>query len=336
MALPPRPSFLHILPFWSLIGRITCRKKHGRLILSLFGYWSFINIANVLPTWQCTVPSLSIDLCVYITLHILSFEWNISRCPCTWLTDLMQNAFKKLTITTNRIWSFPGYRACFIKEKFCFCYLLIYGHFLGKKQTRRKKVIKLNCDECSYVATRSNYLKKHVEAQHLGIKYTCDLCNHSTKTNGDLNRHRKIKHGGVRYPCKQCDFVSVRLGYLKEHVMAKHEGVRYPCDQCKYAATFPGGLRRHKESRHDGRKFPCDQCDFSATTSGSLVRHKRSLHEGVKWGCDLCNASYTFALALKRHKKKIHGEISVNKNNKIEKPIRVISATERIAKRAKN
>jgi len=206
----------------------------------------------------------------------------------------------------------------------------------GKKQTRRKKVIKLNCDECSYVATRSNYLKKHVEAQHLGIKYTCDLCNHSTKTNGDLNRHRKIKHGGVRYPCKQCDFVSVRLGYLKEHVMAKHEGVRYPCDQCEYAATFPGGLRRHKESRHDGRKFPCDQCDFSATTSGSLVRHKRSLHEGVKWGCDLCNASYTFALALKRHKKKIHGEISVNKNNKIEKPIRVISATERMAKRAKN
>ena len=139
MALPPRPSFLHILPFWSLIGRITCRKKHGRLILSLFGYWSFINIANVLPTWQCTVPSLSIDLCVYITLHILSFEWNISRCPCTWLTDLMQNAFKKLTITAESHLKLPGIPGLFYKRETLLLLPLNIWSFFRKETNSQKK-----------------------------------------------------------------------------------------------------------------------------------------------------------------------------------------------------
>ena len=34
------------------------------------------------------------------------------------------------------------------------------------------------CNDCEYVATRADHLKRRVENKHIGIRYACDVCEH--------------------------------------------------------------------------------------------------------------------------------------------------------------
>ena len=51
------------------------------------------------------------------------------------------------------------------------------------------------CEQCEYVATRSDNLKKHIEAKHLGVTYACELCSYQATQRQNLKRHYKLKHG---------------------------------------------------------------------------------------------------------------------------------------------
>ena len=61
------------------------------------------------------------------------------------------------------------------------------------KRTKRSKV-GFPCNKCEYVATRTSYLKVHIES----------------------------KHDGVRYPCSQCEYAATTARYLRVHVENKH------------------------------------------------------------------------------------------------------------------
>jgi len=52
------------------------------------------------------------------------------------------------------------------------------------------------CDECTYVATRSELLRSHVNAVHLRISINCELCEYSTFWTQDFKKHMKKKHNG--------------------------------------------------------------------------------------------------------------------------------------------
>ena len=73
-----------------------------------------------------------------------------------------------------------------------------------------------SCNDCEYVASRSDHLKRHVENKHIRIRYACD----------------------------ECDYVAKRADNLKVHVESKHEGVRYPCFQCEHVGTTAKDLKR--------------------------------------------------------------------------------------------
>ena len=51
------------------------------------------------------------------------------------------------------------------------------------------------CDRCSYIATHSSSLKRHVEVVHEGVKYTCDHCNDQFSQKYRLQKHIKSVHG---------------------------------------------------------------------------------------------------------------------------------------------
>ena len=59
------------------------------------------------------------------------------------------------------------------------------------------------CDECEYVATRTNDLKRHVESKHKGVRYPCPECEYAATTASHLKKHMKKKHEELRYPCSQ-------------------------------------------------------------------------------------------------------------------------------------
>ena len=68
--------------------------------------------------------------------------------------------------------------------------------------TRRSKM-GYPCDECKYVATRTNDLKRHVESKHKGVRYPCPECEYAATTASHLKKHMKKKHEELRYPCSQ-------------------------------------------------------------------------------------------------------------------------------------
>ena len=53
---------------------------------------------------------------------------------------------------------------------------------------------KYPCEQCDYVATQGNNLKKHIEAKHLGVTYSCNLCPYEATQKQNLKRHLKLKH----------------------------------------------------------------------------------------------------------------------------------------------
>jgi len=202
------------------------------------------------------------------------------------------------------------------------------------KKRRRQRRRRFGCDQCAYSATRTDHLKRHVEAQHSGLRYACDICSYTTTRParlkvhksvvhegnvylcdkctysandlGTLKRHKDVKHDGITYPCDRCEYVTSRLCYLKQHIESVHLKIRYPCDLCDYSATERSILRRHVKSKHEGVKYSCDRCNYQANNYSVLWTHKRTKHEGKKFTCNQCEYASCDHSSLRRHKQTKH------------------------------
>lgn len=75
----------------------------------------------------------------------------------------------------------------------------------------------LKCDECEYVTSRRDNLKKHMKTHS---SKTCSICGHKEKTAKKLEQHLKSVHVPsvpVQFYCKYCDFSSPRKWNLLRH-----------------------------------------------------------------------------------------------------------------------
>ena len=59
-------------------------------------------------------------------------------------------------------------------------------------------LLRFDCDQCDYKATRKNNLLTHLKSKHEGIKYPCDQCDYKGTGKGNLSRHLKSIHEGVK------------------------------------------------------------------------------------------------------------------------------------------
>ena len=58
------------------------------------------------------------------------------------------------------------------------------------RHRRKKKLTKqYPCDQCDYVATRSDHIKRHKENKHEGVQYPCDQCDYTATQSGNLKKH---------------------------------------------------------------------------------------------------------------------------------------------------
>jgi len=196
-----------------------------------------------------------------------------------------------------------------------------------------RKLKKLTCDQCDFVAKRPESLPGHKKREH-GEKYPCDECEKSylnpdklevhkkyahdktirqcdqcpyqTNDKWALMNHHRIKHTDECYYCDQCDFNSKCKNRLKVHVETKHEGRRFYCEQCDYSAPYKGGLLRHIKMVHEGVTYQCDFCEHKATTRSNLKLHVDAKHLGIKYSCDMCDYQASQPGSLKIHKQTRH------------------------------
>ena len=54
--------------------------------------------------------------------------------------------------------------------------------------------VDFSSEQCEYIATRADNLRKHIEAKHLGVTYACELCPYQATQKQNLKRHCKLKH----------------------------------------------------------------------------------------------------------------------------------------------
>ena len=196
-----------------------------------------------------------------------------------------------------------------------------------------KKLKKITCDECDFVAKRPERLAGHKKREH-GEKYPCDECDKTymnpdklevhkkyahdksirqcdqcpfqTNCKWSLRNHIRVKHTDQEFYCDQCDFSSHTKGSLKNHVESKHEGRRFYCEKCEYSAPYNGGLLRHIKMVHERITYQCDFCEHKATTKSNLRLHSDAKHFGIKYPCDLCDYKASQPGSLKIHKQSKH------------------------------
>ena len=200
-----------------------------------------------------------------------------------------------------------------------------------------KKLQKIKCEQCDFVAKRPERLIGHIKREH-GPKYPCDECNKifldpeklqshklsahdktvrqcdqcafQTTCKISLRAHIRTKHthADVIYFCDQCDFKAKNTTNLKKHVETKHEGRRYYCEQCEYSAPYSGGLLRHIKMVHEKITYQCDFCEHRSTTRSNLKLHVDAKHLGVRYPCDMCDYQGSQPGSLKIHKQTRHPE----------------------------
>jgi len=166
--------------------------------------------------------------------------------------------------------------------------------------------VKLNCDQCSYVAPNKERLLNHTNSCHSGIVHECAHCNKQFRRRRSYLVHIKRDHQGVRYKCENCDQEFTHKHTLVTHIRRDHEGLKLKCDHCDHEATSKRALRFHTLKTHDINPFACDICSFVASNYPFLYSHKNKIHNGVRFHCDLCeHVSYNETL-LKNHMKDKH------------------------------
>ena len=199
-----------------------------------------------------------------------------------------------------------------------------------RKYEQTKKLVKLICDECEFVAKRpirlTNHIRKfhmpkypceecgktfltieklliHKEKRHDVKSFFCEECPFQTKYKSALTKHHREKHTDHIYMCDQCEYVTKKQTRIKVHKQTKHEGKRFFCNECDYSAPYREGLQRHYGIKHGGKTYPCEFCEYKATTNGNLKIHIDAKHNGKRYPCDKCDHQATQLGSLKIHKK---------------------------------
>ena len=174
------------------------------------------------------------------------------------------------------------------------------------------------CDQCEFIASRSDYLKEHMESKHLGIRYNCEHpdCSASFASLRNLKGHNKEKHEEKTLLCDQCHFTTNTNSILQTHVNAIHLQ-KYFCELCQVLFPTARAVQSHMEIKHsDGSevktnqpfkkqfiimKFICDKCPFKAKTYPLLKAHMDKWHGTKVFSCDLCDYTTLLPKEFKKH-----------------------------------
>ena len=168
----------------------------------------------------------------------------------------------------------------------------------GKEKLDKKQY---SCEDCEYTNHRSNNLRNHINAKHIGIYFSCHLCDFKGSQKGHVTKHLESFHEQKRWPCDQCSYKGTEKGSIRIHKASVHMKIRYPCDQCDHKAAGKGLLRQHVETRHLGLTYRCSECDFVAKSKPYLYLHSSKKHKKKGKVCESCGAEFKRRSSMNFH-----------------------------------
>jgi len=137
------------------------------------------------------------------------------------------------------------------------------------------------CDECGYLGTSKEQLKRH-------LKYAHPHSSDEDPTYNPLKSEHPITNGGEIFSCPQCDFKGENKYTVTSHIKGVHGPKDYKCRICSYATSIKYNLVLHIKNTHTSsdpnNAFKCLKCDYTASTSRILNKHNTAIH--VKQGAD--------------------------------------------------
>ena len=182
-----------------------------------------------------------------------------------------------------------------------------YVHY--KDKLNRKQY---SCEDCEYTNHRSNNLRNHINAKHMGIYFSCHLCDFKGSQKGHVSKHLESFHEQKRWPCDQCSYKATEKGSMRIHKDAVHMKIKYPCDQCDHKAAGKGLLRQHVETRHLGFTYRCSECDFVANSKPYLYLHSSKKHKKKGRICEPCGAEFKSRTNMNFHHCKPGNFLNIN------------------------
>ena len=135
------------------------------------------------------------------------------------------------------------------------------------------------CEVCGADFKRKYHLQMHVKSAHSDDTKTfkCNKCDYSTNRSQSIKDHTSAVHLGLRpYKCETCGVTFTQKPHLNTHMKNVHLNIRpHSCNFCD--STFFN--RRAKEVHEKGvhgvgdKGFKCDLCDFQTAYRDSFKRH---------------------------------------------------------------
>ena len=152
------------------------------------------------------------------------------------------------------------------------------------------------CENCEFVGTQNNALKKHISANHKGILLSCSQCSYITENKAKYNRHLDV-HEDPKFACHLCDKKLREKSTLKKHIFLCHENKKIlTCDICAAVFEKSDQLKVHKETH-----LLCTLCNTVFSRTGNLNQHLKTTHSEKNFQCNSCNQYYSRAWSLKKH-----------------------------------
>ena len=194
-----------------------------------------------------------------------------------------------------------------------------FERHMKEEHKQSDKSRQFNCQDCSFQASTSLELRKHMKrTQHEASEYSevCHNCNETFASYFLLMDHRKMLHPSkklCRYFQKgECLFESDTCWY-KHELQSKGFESKFTCRKCGILHQNHSDFKSHINSCHgqqnEKQGLTCDKCEDTFEEERALKSHMESHHDknGVlHFKCDKCDYSCEEQTSLKRHMETRH------------------------------
>ncbi|XP_053593006.1 uncharacterized protein LOC103568491 [Microplitis demolitor] len=184
---------------------------------------------------------------------------------------------------------------------------------LLKNNKPRRRIGKLPCKECGYLALSKSYLNLHMRKHSDEKPIQCPECPFRTSYKSSLTPHMRRYHPDQIVACKPRDSKLTTANHLKKSMRIHTEKDPITCDICKKTFRKLSYLKRHMICHSDERPYECNICHFKFKRAYDLTSHlgthivTHTEKHTEKHQCKICSREFTRIYYLNMHLK-VHSE----------------------------
>ena len=110
--------------------------------------------------------------------------------------------------------------------------------------------MKSTCNQCSFIASTPNILRRHMSIHTNERPYSCEECGQQFKTNANLKDHKSIHTGVKKYICNYCSKAFRTNTHLRTHERIHTGNTQGHCDICEKDFVQLGNYQIHMKKKH--------------------------------------------------------------------------------------